>query len=101
MDVSHFSKFTYSMLSVLGSICLFASTFMYSGLLKELPIRSMMAIACLLNFIGASTTVLYVKDITFGMSPLAFVVLTSTVTDTLVLAFTMLPAMVLFAKLIP
>jgi hypothetical protein len=51
--------------------------------------------------IGSVTTVLYVKKITFGLSPLAFVCLTSTVTDTLYSACTTLPAMVLFAKLIP
>jgi BT1 family len=60
-----------------------------------------MITACLINMIGSATTVLYTKQITFGMSPLAFVCLTSTVTDTLYSAYTTLPAMVLFAKLIP
>ncbi len=50
---------------------------------------------------GAVTTVLYTKGITLGMSPLAFVFLTTTITDTLYNAYTTLPAMVLFAKLIP
>ena len=75
--------------------------FIYSGLLKETPIRTMMIIACVINMIGAGTTVLYTLKITFGMSPLVFVVLTTTVTDTLYNAYTTLPAMVLFAKLIP
>ena len=60
-----------------------------------------MITACFLNLLGAITTILYVKQLTFGLSPLTFVVLTSTVMDTLVSAFTTLPAMVLFAKLIP
>lgn len=60
-----------------------------------------MITACLINMIGSATTVLYTKQMTFGMSPLAFVCLTSTVTDTLYSAYTTLPAMVLFAKLIP
>ena len=89
------------MLSVLGSVCLFLSMFVYSCLLKDLPIRSMMVIASVTNFIGAVTTFMYVKNITFGLSPLVFVVLTDTVTSILVDAFTRLPAMVLFAKLTP
>ena len=61
----------------------------------------MMITACLINMIGAGTTVLYTTNTTFGPPPLAFVCLTSTVTDTLYNAYTTLPAMVLFAKLIP
>ena len=101
MDVSGFSLLTYSMLSVLGFVCLFISTLVYNGLLKTIPIMKMMITACFLNLLGAITTILYVKQLTFGLSPLTFVVLTSTVMDTLVSAFTTLPAMVLFAKLIP
>lgn len=101
IDVSGFSLLTYSMLSVLGFICLFISTLIYNNLLKSVQIKKMMITACLLNLLGAITTILYVKQVTFGLSPLTFVVLTSTVMDTLVSAFTVLPAMVLFAKLIP
>lgn len=38
---------------------------------------------------------------TFGISPYAFVIMTTTVTGTLYNAYTTLPGMVLFAKLIP
>jgi len=61
----------------------------------------MMIIACFINMIGAATTVLYTKKMTFGISPYAFVIMTTTVTDTLYNAYTTLPGMVLFAKLIP
>ena len=60
-----------------------------------------MIIACFINMIGATFTILYVKKITFGLNQYAFVCLTSTVTDTLYNAYTTLPGMVLFAKLIP
>lgn len=60
-----------------------------------------MICACVVNMIGAGTTVLYTTERTFGLNPLAFVCLTSTVTDTLYNAYTTLPAMVLFAKLVP
>jgi len=61
----------------------------------------MMIVACFINMVGAVTTVLYTRQITFGLSPYAFVIMTSTVTDTLYNAYTTLPGMVLFAKLIP
>ena len=83
IEISGFSQFTYSMLTVLAYVTLLVSTFIYNGLLKNLEMRNMMVTACLINLIGAFTTVLYTSDRTFGMSPLAFVCLTSTVTDTL------------------
>jgi len=101
MDIAGFSLLTYSLLSVLGFVCLFFSTLIYNIFLKTVPIRRMMITACFLNLLGSITTILFVKQITFGLSPITFVVLTSTVMDTLVSAFTVLPAMVLFAKLIP
>lgn len=61
----------------------------------------MMIIALMINMTGAITTVLYTKQWTFGISPLVFVIMTTTVTDTLYNAYRTLPAMVLFAKLIP
>jgi len=88
-------------LSVLSNITLFVSTFIYSGLLKDWEIRKMMIAAMIINMTGAATTVLFTTKNTFGLPPLAFVCLTSTVTDTLYNAYTVLPATVLFAKLIP
>jgi hypothetical protein len=73
----------------------------YSGFLKGWQIRTMMLTALIINMFGAATTILYTTQNTFGLPPLAFVCLTSTVTDTLYRACYTLPAMVLFAKLIP
>lgn len=101
IEITGFSQVVYSMLGVLGFLTLLISTFIYNGLLKNLEMRNMMITACLINLVGSLTTVLYTKEMTFGLSPLAFVCLTSTVTDTLYNAYTTLPAMVLFAKLIP
>jgi hypothetical protein len=101
IKVSKFSQMTYSMLELLGFVTLFVSTFIYNGLLRSYQVRSMMICACLVNLLGSFMTVLYTLNITFGMTPLVFVCLTSTITDTLYNALTTLPAMVLFAKLIP
>jgi len=58
-------------------------------------------IACLVNSLGACMTMLFCLEITFGIPNFLFVLLTSTVTDTLYQCFVQLPLMVLYAKLIP
>lgn len=101
IEVTGFTQIEYSLLQVLSYVTLFVSTFIYSGFLKGWEIRNMMLMALIINAFGAATTVLFTTQNTFGLPPLAFVCLTSTVTDTLYSAYTTLPAMVLFAKLIP
>lgn len=88
-------------MQVLSYLALFVSTFIYSGLLKNWEIRWMMITALILNGVGALGTVAFTTKHTLGLPPLAFICLTTTVTDTLYNAYTTLPAMVLFAKLIP
>jgi len=89
------------MLNVMGSFALFLSIFVYSGYLKDLPVRNMMIIASLMRVLGGVFTIMYLKDITLGMSPLTFVVLTGTISEILTDAFKQMPAMVLFAKMTP
>lgn len=60
-----------------------------------------MVLACMVNIFGAVTTVFLTKGWTFGIPPILFLAFTTTVTDVLFSAFTLLPGMVLFAKLIP
>lgn len=101
ITITGFTQLQYSYLQVLSYIALFASTFIYAGLLKNIEIRWMMVTALILNAIGAAGTVLFTTKHTFGLPPIAFICLTTTVTDTLYNAYTTLPATVLFAKLIP
>ena len=61
----------------------------------------MMIIACFTNLLGSAGCILFVRQMYFGLSPLAFMLMTSTVTDLLQDAFLRLPGMVLFAKMIP
>ena len=61
----------------------------------------MMVVACLVNMVGAAFTLLFLRDIMFGMDPYWFMMASSSVTDVLYIAFVNMPGMVLFAKLIP
>lgn len=101
INITHFSKFEYSMITLLGFIALLVSSLVYNWCFKNIEERILLSLAMIVNFVGSVATLLYVLDITFGMPPLAFVALTSTVSDTIFLALSNLPSMVLFAKLIP
>ena len=101
LNISKFSKFEYSMITLLGFAALLLSSLVYNLLLKNYEERCLLGIAMLINCLGQIGTLLYVLKVTLGMSPLLFVALTSTITDTIYLAMSNLPSMVLFAKLIP
>jgi hypothetical protein len=53
------------------------------------------------NTFGSIMTLIYVLGLIGEIPPLVFVICTSTVTDTVYLALSHMPSMVLFAKLIP
>lgn len=74
---------------------------LYNWYLKDRETYIMMIIACFTNLLGSIGCILFVRKIYFGMDPLAFMIMTSTITDLLQDAFQRLPGMVLFAKMIP
>lgn len=96
-----FTKFEYSMITLLGFCALLVSSLLYNWFLKSVEERWLLSGAMIVNCLGSAMTLLYVLEITFGLPPLIFVALTSTVSDTIFLAMNCLPSMVLFAKLIP
>ena len=99
--VSKFSQLEYAMITLLGFVGTLVSSVSYNWLLKNYEERSLLALAMAVNCLGSVATLLYVLDITFGMKPLVFVCLTSTVTDTISKTLSNLPCMVLFSKIIP
>ena len=74
---------------------------LYNIYLKERETKIMMFVACFTNLFGSIGCILFVRQMFFGLDPLVFMLLTSTVTDLLQDAFQRLPGMVLFAKMIP
>jgi len=100
-DVLGISQIVISWLGVISYFCLFLSVFMYQALLKEIDIRWMMFIGLTINMFGAASSVMFVKGYYLGMPPVIFLIMSSAITDTLYGAYTQLPGMVLFAKIIP
>ena len=91
----------YSSLQIIGYVTLITGSFMFNLYFKQSEFYVVTVIACLVNSVGAIFTMLFCLQITFGIPNFLFVILTSTVTDTLYQCFVQLPLMVLYAKLIP
>lgn len=100
IDVTGFTQFEYSMLSLIGYATLISGSVAFNLFMKDKEFTTMMILACFVNFVGSVTTVLFTRGF-FSEHPFLFVLFTSTVTDTLYQCFVQLPLMVLFAKLIP
>lgn len=101
MNVTKLSKLEYSMLALFGFVALMLSSLLYNWCFKNVEERILLSLAMIVNFLGSVMTLLYVLEKTGGIPPFVFLALTSTVTDTIFLAMSNLPSMVLFAKLIP
>ena len=91
MDVSGFSKWDYAMFGVVGNIALLLSMVAYNLWLKNKEIRCMMVFACVTNLLGAVGSLLFLKNILFGLDPYWFMMGSTAVTDVLFNAFVMLP----------
>ena len=83
LEVTGFSQFEYSMLQMIGYATLISGSALFNVYLKEKEFSVLMIIACFVNFAGAATTVMFCRQIYLGLPPFVFVLLTSTVTDTL------------------
>ena len=83
LEVVGFSKLVYALCGSLGFLILIISMQLYNMYLKERETYSMMVIACFTNLIGSVNCILFVRQMYFGLSPLAFMILTSIVTDLL------------------
>jgi len=71
-----------------GYVALFLSIIYFNLFLKKQEVRNMMIVACAINMIGSIFTLLFVHEIYFGMSPMAYTLVTGTITDILYMAYT-------------
>ena len=64
-----FSKMTYAYQRMASLIGVIIGAGLFSLFLKNLPIRTMMALACLVNFIASIGQTLFIKGYYFGLNP--------------------------------
>ena len=89
LDVIKLTKFEQSMLGVLGNICLLAGVVLYSKFFKRKEVRSMLLYAIIMNTLGCFMNLIQALrwNLAWGINDLGFVIFTSSITDTLTLAF--------------
>lgn len=101
MDVAGLYQWQYSALQVVGYGTLITGSLVFNAFLKEKEFNVMLIAACLVNCFGAVMTMFYCRGFTFGIPAFLYLLMTSTVMDTLYQTFNTLPLMILFAKIIP
>ena len=101
IDVLGFSNQTYAFLQLIGFVGIFLGSLLFKSASKLLGMRAMIVIACLVNFIGAIGQLLFVRGVTLGMSPFAFISIINLFTDAVYFAFETMTAITLIAKIIP
>ena len=103
LNVVHFSKFTVSLLTLLGFATLLTGTMAYERFLKNYEVRKLLEWNILIGSLGCFINLIFAMrlNLLIGISDIAFVLVSSVITDTLSTAFSQLPVLVLFAKITP
>jgi len=102
-EVAGFTQFTYSMLALVGSFSFLIGIILYNAFFKDTDVRKLLFAAILIGFVGSIFSLMFVLrlNIAWGISDIAFVMFTGIITDTFALAFSVVPPLVLFAKITP
>jgi hypothetical protein len=91
LSVVQFSKFTFSMLNILAYMSLLAGILMYNRYFKHWEVRNLLKYSFFIGFAGQLMNLVFILRLNqrwFGIGDVAFTMVTTAVTDTLVLAFT-------------
>ncbi|CDW81496.1 UNKNOWN [Stylonychia lemnae] len=103
LNIVQFSKQTYSFLQIFGFVSLLVAVFIYSRYFRDKEISKLILYAQYIHIFGGTVSLLYVLrvNVYYGISDITVIIFSSLVTDTIGLAFTLLPQLVLFAKITP
>jgi hypothetical protein len=104
LNVVKFSKFTVSMLSIVGYISLLGGVIMYNKWFKHREIRTLLKYSLILGFFSQIMNLGFILRLNvqwLGVSDVTYILFTTALTDTLLLGLTQLPTLVLFAKITP
>ena len=83
LNVIKLSKFTYSMLTVLGFVGLLIGTQLFNKYLKEMEYRKLFVIEAMISIVMAPLTFMFVLrlNLDWGIPDLALIIFTDTVSD--------------------
>jgi hypothetical protein len=75
-----------------GFVTLISGSLLFNSCFRQTNFRVIIFSGAIINFLGSILTLMFVRQIYLGLSPMMFVVCTSTVTDTLAQSFITLPS---------
>lgn len=103
LDVVKISKFTYSMLTVLGFVCLFCGTLIYKRYFMEKEYRNLIMMDALISIMLAPLSFMFVLrlNLAWGIPDMALIVFTDVVSEIVSQCFVFLPMSVVYAKICP
>lgn len=83
MDVAHVSQFAYSMLGLVGFVCLFAGTWLFQTYFKTYEMQSLILIDALVSVLFAPLSFMFIfrYNLKLGIPDLPLLVFTETVQD--------------------
>ena len=103
LDVVQLSKFTYSMLTVLGFFCLLIGSALYKSHFKDFEYRNLIVMEMIIGIFFApfSYMLIFRINLEWGISDLSLIIFTDIVQDIVAQCFVFLPMAVMFAKITP
>ena len=103
LDVVGISKFSYSMLTVLGFACLFVGTMIYKKYFMEAEYRRLIMMDALISIILAPISFIFVLrlNVQWGIPDMALIIFTDVVSEIVSQCFVFLPMSVVYAKICP
>ena len=103
LDVVKISKFTYSMLTVLGFFCLFLGTLIYKRFFMEKEYRNLIMMDALISILLAPISFIFILrlNVQWGIPDMLLIIFTDTVSEIISQCFVFLPMSVVYAKICP
>ena len=103
LDVVKISKFTYSMLTVLGFFCLFIGTMIYKRWFKDREYKGLIMMDALISILLAPLSFIFVLrlNLEWGIPDMYLIIFTDVVSEIISQCFVFLPMSVVYAKICP
>jgi len=103
LDVVKISKFSYSMLTVLGFACLFVGTLIYKRWFHASEYKSLIMMDALISIILAPISFIFVLrlNVVWGIPDMFLIIFTDVVSEIVSQCFVFLPMSVVYAKICP
>ena len=97
------SKFTYSVLGIIGQVTGILGSFWYERNLKHVEVRTILFWGLPVSIVSSFCSYIFAKrwNLEVGISDMVFIVLTNTVFGVVALAMNILPTLALFARITP